>query len=207
MRTLRRRMLVGVIAIMLSASVHSALASPSEWDTGARDALTSSVQFMAFPQTVDTGLDWPQVQRDAQRTGHSPEVLGTDLQVAWRHTFNPEKVFPQVQAIVYDGLVFVGTEMGRIYALNAQTGDQEWVYDVGAPILSSVAVADGRVFFGAMDGAVYALEASSGSLVWRNKHGCNEHKQRPLDYADFHTASDPGDRRTTRAKKSRCRFS
>jgi len=111
-------------------------------------------------------LDWPQVQRDPQRTGYTPEILGTSFQVTWTHPFQPEKVYPQVQAIIYSGKVFVGTEMGNMYALNAQTGDVEWVYHVGAPILASTAAYDNKVFFGAMDGAIYALHVDDGSLAW-----------------------------------------
>lgn len=111
--------------------------------------------------------DWPQVQRDPQHTGYTPETLGTNIERVWTRPFQPEKVNPQVQAIVYAGKVFVGTEMGNLYALDALTGVQRWVYDCGAPILNSVAAGYGKVFFGAMDGAVYALDANTGTLIWR----------------------------------------
>jgi hypothetical protein len=111
--------------------------------------------------------DWPQVQRDPQRTGYYPASVGTDFAVAWTHPFQPERVYPQVQAIVYAGKVFVGTEMGNMYALDAKTGARAWTFPVGAPILNSVAAADGKVFFGAMDGAVYALNVANGSLAWK----------------------------------------
>lgn len=113
--------------------------------------------------------DWPQVQRDPQHSGLYPADLGTNFQVKWRHAFQPEKVFPQVQAIVAAGKVFVGTEMGNLYALDASTGTQVWKYTAGGPILNSVAVDSGRVFFGAMDGAVYAVDASNGSLIWKDQ--------------------------------------
>ncbi|RLB80408.1 MAG: hypothetical protein DRH15_07605 [Deltaproteobacteria bacterium] len=114
-------------------------------------------------------LDWPQVQRDPQRTGYSPETLGTNIQIAWTHRFWPEKVFPQVQAIVYQGKVFVGTEHGNMYAFDAKTGSQVWRFIAQGPILASVAAGEGRVFFGSMDGAVYALDANSGTLVWKSQ--------------------------------------
>ena len=119
----------------------------------------------------DLALDWPQVQRDPQRTGYSPEVLGTTFPytVAWTHAFQPEKVFPQVQVIIYDGKVYVGTEMGNLYALDAKTGEQVWKYSIGAPVLSSVAAGDGLVFVGAMDGAVYALGSGTGTLAWKSQ--------------------------------------
>ena len=150
----------------LSASAQgSAYAVVDAENAGPTNQRASQAGFVA----ANGDLDWPQVQRDPQRTGYAPEILGTNFQVAWTHPFQPEKVYPQVQAIVYEGKVFVGTEMGNMYALDAQTGTQEWVYSIGAPILNSVAAGDAKVFFGAMDGAVYALDASTGSLVWKSQ--------------------------------------
>ena len=94
--------------------------------------------------------DWPQVQGNPQRTGYSPEIIPSALKVLWTHPFQPEKIYPQVQAIVVAGNAYVGTEMGNLYALNAEDGTQRWVFRAGAPILASVAVAEGRVFFGAL---------------------------------------------------------
>lgn len=111
--------------------------------------------------------DWPQVQRDSQHSGYYPSALGSNFAVTWRHAFQPEKVFPQAQAIVASGKVFVGTEMGNLYALNATNGAQAWKFTASGPILNSVAVEGGRVFFGAMDGAVYAVDANTGNQVWK----------------------------------------
>ncbi|HWQ05166.1 MAG TPA: PQQ-binding-like beta-propeller repeat protein [Longilinea sp.] len=111
--------------------------------------------------------DWPQVQRDSQHSGYYPAALGGNFAVTWRHAFQPEKVFPQVQAIVASGKVFVGTEMGNLYALNATNGAQAWKFTANGPILNSVAVDGDRVFFGAMDGAVYAVDANTGNQVWK----------------------------------------
>lgn len=126
---------------------------------------------MATPlaSVAATATDWPQVQGNAQRTGFSPESVPSQLTVLWTHPFQPEKIYPQVQAIVGQGLVFVGTEMGNLYALDAETGSQRWVFAAKSPIANSVAYADGRVFFGAMDGAVYGVNAATGAPIWRTK--------------------------------------
>lgn len=121
----------------------------------------------SMEQATPDALDWSQVQGNPQRTGFSAETLGTTITVAWVHTFHPERVHPQAQTIVYGGNVFVGTEAGNVYALDAHSGALSWRYDVGAPVLNSVGAADGLVIFGAMDGAVYALDAGQGNLVWR----------------------------------------
>lgn len=119
--------------------------------------------------TTITTAEWPQVQRDPQRTGYTPEKLGANFQVVWTYPFQPEKVYPQVQAIAYAGKIFIGTQMGNMYAINAKTGARVWSFPVGTPILNSVAAANGRIFFGAMDGAIYALDASTGSLAWKSQ--------------------------------------
>lgn len=123
----------------------------------------------SFPTLAPLPGEWPQVQGNAARTGYSPEKLGKTFKVAWVHPFQPEKVYPQVQAIVADSRVFVGTEMGTLYALDARDGKDLWAYHIERPILASVAAAGGRVFFAGMDGAAYALDAATGALVWRNQ--------------------------------------
>jgi hypothetical protein len=139
------------------------------------DSQPESEMTSLSPTDLISSSDWPQVQNNPQRTGYSSEILGTNFSVVWTRPFQPEKVHPQVQAIVYDGKVFVGTEMGNLYALNTQTGAQVWKYSVNSPILNSVAAGDGRVYLGAMDGAVYAINAYTGGLIWKSplswRHG------------------------------------
>lgn len=178
-RALWRSAVIPVIAFIASLLARSqggicdsvALAT-SGYDVSASVVRLSRLAAKPLPGGLAAGnsiQDWPQVQRDPQRSGYSPELLGADLEIAWTHPFQPEKVYPQVQAIVYQGKVFVGTEMGNLYALNAETGEEEWARAVGAPILNSVAAGDGRVYFGAMDGAVYALNAATGDILWKNQ--------------------------------------
>jgi len=175
--------------VRTTAPISSAVATPTTTPNGGTfsDMLTVALETtmpdkdqlsgLLYPESDSqtSTLDWPQVQRDPQRTGYSPETLGTNIQVAWTHRFWPEKVYPQVQAIVYQGRVFVGTEMGNMYAFDAKTGTQLWKFTAGGSILASVAAGNYRVFFGAMDGAIYALDANTGALVWKSnllgRHG------------------------------------
>ena len=121
------------------------------------------------PINAPVATEWPQVQGNPQRTGLSDETLGTNFKVKWTHPFQPEKIYPQVQGIVHQGKIFVGTEMGNLYALDAATGAQAWKFVAGSPILSSVAAADGKVFLAALDGSVYAINVSNGTLAWKIK--------------------------------------
>ena len=65
-----------------------------------------------------------------------------------------------------DGVVYVGSNNGNVYALNASTGALLWSYATGAYVSSSPAVANRVVYVGSADNSVYALNASTGALLW-----------------------------------------
>ncbi len=67
---------------------------------------------------------------------------------------------------VAGGVVFIGSQDGNIYALDATSGTKKWAYDTGNAVDSSPAVANGVVFIGSQDGNVYALDATSGTKKW-----------------------------------------
>jgi outer membrane protein assembly factor BamB len=64
---------------------------------------------------------------------------------------------------VANGVVYVGSSDGKVYALNAATGAQEWAYTTGANADSSPAVANGVVYVGSEDGNVYAFSLPGGT--------------------------------------------
>ncbi len=68
---------------------------------------------------------------------------------------------------VSDGLVFVASRDGVLYALDVGTGEEKWRFEpLGRPWASPI-VADGSVFFTASDGNVYALDAATGEERWK----------------------------------------
>jgi len=66
-----------------------------------------------------------------------------------------------------DGVVYVGSADGNLYAIDQETGAQKWKVDTGEPIVSSPAVANGLVYFVGSDGALYAVGAPTGAHKWR----------------------------------------
>ncbi len=71
---------------------------------------------------------------------------------------------------VVGGVVYIGSEDGKVYALNASTGLILWSYLTNAvpdsDVYSSPAVAGGVVYVGSGDGAFYALNATNGLQLW-----------------------------------------
>lgn len=69
-----------------------------------------------------------------------------------------------------------------------------WVFQTGAPCVSSPAVGSGMVFFGSGDGGLYAVDASTGKQVWVMKTGgaVNSSPALSLDGSSVYVGSEDG---------------
>jgi len=118
-----------------------------------------------------TATDWPQLQRDAARSGFSPDSVGLppggEARVVWRwHPDRVTSVASRVQPVIRNGLLCVGFLDGRMFGLDAATGQVRWVFQAGGAICHTAAIDAQRVYFGSQDGRVYALNVADGSLAW-----------------------------------------
>jgi outer membrane protein assembly factor BamB len=60
---------------------------------------------------------------------------------------------------VADGLVYIADYSGRLFCLDAETGEKYWEHDTLSHIWSSTLVVDGKVFLGNEDGELVVLKA------------------------------------------------
>jgi outer membrane protein assembly factor BamB len=67
---------------------------------------------------------------------------------------------------VVDGIVYLGSDEGNLYAFNAASGAILWNYTIGNGTLSTPTVADGVMYIGSSDGNIYALNATNGIKLW-----------------------------------------
>lgn len=68
-----------------------------------------------------------------------------------------------------NGVVYIGTNNGKVYAFDAISSKLKWVVEAGttgAAIVSSPAVADGIVYIGSKDSYIYAFDAITGHQKW-----------------------------------------
>ena len=79
--------------------------------------------------------------------------------------------------IVVDGVMYVSSAWSVVYAIDAKTGEEIWVYDPEVSgkdaakgccdvVNRGVAVHDGKVFIGVFDGRLEALDAATGAVIW-----------------------------------------
>ncbi len=68
-------------------------------------------------------------------------------------------------AVTY-GVVYVGSNDQRVYALDAATGNELWSFATGDAVVSVPTVVDGVVYVGSNDNHLYALDADTGEKLW-----------------------------------------
>lgn len=95
-------------------------------------------------------------------------------------SFEPEDGSIRSAATVVDGTVFVPNRLprgpntpeenedreGKLYALDAETGDELWEQTVEGTPNDAPAVADGMLHVGTLEGFVYGIDADSGDINW-----------------------------------------
>jgi eukaryotic-like serine/threonine-protein kinase len=67
---------------------------------------------------------------------------------------------------VADGVVYVSATNGKVYAIDAATGNEKWVFQTGDQIWASPVVSNGTVYIGSFDKRMYALDAAKGVEKW-----------------------------------------
>jgi outer membrane protein assembly factor BamB len=114
---------------------------------------------------------WATLHGDLQRSGFYSHFPSEGLKLVWRKELWKEMTGPRCEVIVGGGLAFMGTYQGKIYAWDAQTGEEKWVVQTGGPIGHSPMFESGVLYVGSMDRKMYALEASTGKEKWRFEAG------------------------------------
>ncbi len=72
---------------------------------------------------------------------------------------------------VVDGVVYVGSADGTVYAVDAADGSELWSFATGDAVKSTPTVSDGTVYVGSNDHSIYALEAATGAELWSHDTG------------------------------------
>jgi outer membrane protein assembly factor BamB len=96
--------------------------------------------------------------------GGGPTLVG----MAWRAPTGGDVVSSPAIA---DGVVYVGSDEGSLYAFDLATGARRWRVNLESPVSASPAVGGGLVYVAARDGRVWAFDAGTGTRRWRLSTG------------------------------------
>lgn len=112
------------------------------------------------------GTSWPTLHGDLQRSGFYPHFPKSPLKLTWRKELHSELTGPRAEVIVGDGLAFMGTYEGKVYAWDARSGEEKWVFKTGGPVGHAPMIESGVLYVGSMDRKLYALDAATGKVKW-----------------------------------------
>lgn len=124
------------------------------------------------PATAPVWAGWGVNPRNTRF--QSSQVAGLDresvkkLKLKWAFGF-PGAAATYGQPTSFAGKLFVGSEDGTVYALDAATGCTWWTFRASDTVKTAVSIGnDGHTaYFGDTSGYVYAVNADNGSVVWR----------------------------------------
>ncbi|HSG34947.1 MAG TPA: PQQ-binding-like beta-propeller repeat protein, partial [Sphingomonadaceae bacterium] len=121
------------------------------------------------------GGDWAE-SHFSRLTDIDKDNVGS-LGLAWEYDLGTSRV-QEATPVVIDGVMYTSGNLGRVYALDAATGEELWTFDPRVDMQANrsaccdqanrgVAVAEGKVFVASLDGWLYALDAETGEQVWK----------------------------------------
>ena len=119
------------------------------------------------PVTPPRAEDWHTFMYDLGFSGMSPDQsLAPPLALLWKFkTGGPLYASP----VIANGILYIGSTDGKLYALDAKQWGIKWVFDAGDAIRYSAVVLGERVYFNARNNKVYALDAKTGEKLWEFK--------------------------------------
>ncbi len=174
-----RRVHKGVlVATLLALTASGCQRSP---EATSQDGVTSAAHGAAPSARATGDVPWALHGNDVGEQRFSaleqirPDNVST-LGLIWSYDI-PTRRGIEATPLMVNRTLYVSGSWSIVYALDAVTGAQKWVYDpqVDRAFLAKgccdavnrgVAYRDGRIFVGAYDGRLIALDAEDGSVVW-----------------------------------------
>jgi parallel beta-helix repeat protein len=115
-----------------------------------------------YQEDSEKSYSWTTFKGNFERTGYTTSPAPESNATAWIfQTGGSISSAPVVAA----GMVFVGSNDGYLYAVNATTGQEMWNFWTG-PDINSPTVAHGHVFVTTKSGNVFAINIFTGLQSW-----------------------------------------
>jgi len=114
----------------------------------------------------------------ANRRMQSAEMAGLDaagtpkLKLKWAFAY-PGAIRAFAQPTLAGGRIFVGSDSGKVYALDAATGCIRWMFKADGPVRTAISIGPvgerWAAYFGDQRAQAYAVDSATGTLLWKVK--------------------------------------
>ncbi len=129
------------------------------------------------PRQLGWGIDFANSRFQPAATGGLTAQNAGDLQLKWSFAY-PNAIQARSQPTIAGDTVFVGSQSGTVYALDAKRGCIRWTFRASAEVRTPIIIANWqagdrnaapRAYFGVILARAYAVDARSGELLWMTK--------------------------------------
>ena len=135
--------------------------------------------FIVFISQVFVGateqLDWVSERFDEKNTSYYPEHSSKIDTILWTQYAGDIVV---ARPIAVNGIVYVTSMDGKVYAISTELGSKIWETQVALPftwaainpvggIIASPVYSKGKLYVLIRDGAIFSLDAYTGKILWK----------------------------------------
>jgi len=107
---------------------------------------------------------WPIFRGDARLSGLAEGSLPNQMALLWSFkTGDAIKSSP----VIGNGLVYIGSSDGKVYALNLTNGTVQWKFNTDDSVEAPPLLWNGTVYVGVVKGLLFALDARDGKVKWQ----------------------------------------
>lgn len=142
--------------------------------TGRCTSASSAFNMASGARWANWGVDLANTRfQPADQAGLTAEET-PKLKLKWAFGF-PDATSARALPTVASGRVFVGSQTGTVYSLDAKTGCIIWAFQATAGVRTPIVLgarrggSEAAAYFGDGRANVYALDAGSGQLLWTRK--------------------------------------
>lgn len=173
------------LSVRARALIHALLMMPFSVCYGANETWLAAPAFTAEQLAAPPTNNWLTNGGDVHNQRYSPltEINAANignLKADWRIHLDGSGAGPpysgEAQPLVYEGVIYIPTGADDVFAIDADSGKQAWVYhpnlDKRITTLCcgwtsrGVALGQGKIFLGRVDGMLVALDQRTGKEVW-----------------------------------------
>ena len=159
-----RKQFIVLLVLLLAWGCDSTQKEPSRQSAVKQSASPEVMESVTPPPRPE---DWHTFMHNLGFSGVSPDNnLAPPLELVWKFkTGGPLHASP----VIANGILYIGSTDGKLYALDAKQWGVKWVFDAGDAIRYSATVLGDRVYFNARNNMVYSLNANTGEKLWEFK--------------------------------------
>ena len=107
---------------------------------------------------------WQMFRGGPALLGIAPGELPDSFSLHWKFKTGDSN---KSSTAIGNGRVFIGSDDGKVYALEMASGQEVWSFQTEDTVESSPCLLNGSVFVGSSDSFLYALDSETGKLKWK----------------------------------------